>query len=238
MLLFYIRHGDPIYDPDSLTPLGKMQADALKHRFAAHGLDAIYASASTRAQLTAQPTAELLKKQIHPLSWCHESLAYADFSVPLEQGGRTWFFFREEDRRILASESMRQYGKAWYDHPHYAACDYGRKYARIADEADAFLRSLGYRHDRENNGFIAEKPNDARIALFAHEGVGKFILSALLDIPFPEFALRLEMSHSAVSVIEFENREGLVFPRLLQYSSDAHLFASRLPLKHQNRIDL
>ena len=22
MLLFYVRHGDPIYDPDSLTPLG------------------------------------------------------------------------------------------------------------------------------------------------------------------------------------------------------------------------
>ena len=26
MLLFVVRHGDPIYDPDSLTPLGKLQA--------------------------------------------------------------------------------------------------------------------------------------------------------------------------------------------------------------------
>ena len=29
MLLFYIRHGEPIYDPNQLTPLGERQAEAL-----------------------------------------------------------------------------------------------------------------------------------------------------------------------------------------------------------------
>ena len=29
MLFFYVRHGDPIYDPDSLTPLGHRQAEAV-----------------------------------------------------------------------------------------------------------------------------------------------------------------------------------------------------------------
>ena len=32
MLLFVVRHGDPIYDPDSLTPLGKLQAEALANK--------------------------------------------------------------------------------------------------------------------------------------------------------------------------------------------------------------
>ena len=27
MFLYYIRHGDPIYNPDSLTPLGQRQAN-------------------------------------------------------------------------------------------------------------------------------------------------------------------------------------------------------------------
>ena len=63
MLLFYIRHGDPIYDPDTLTPLGVRQAEALSKRLALFGIDEIYASTSTRAQLTAKPTAELLKKR-------------------------------------------------------------------------------------------------------------------------------------------------------------------------------
>ena len=29
MLLLYVRHGDPIYSPDSLTPLGERQAEAV-----------------------------------------------------------------------------------------------------------------------------------------------------------------------------------------------------------------
>ena len=64
MLFFYIRHGDPIYNPDSLTPLGLEQAEAIKYRLARYGLDKIYASSSNRAMLTAKPTAELLKKEV------------------------------------------------------------------------------------------------------------------------------------------------------------------------------
>ena len=30
MKLYFIRHGQPIYDPDSLTPLGEEQAKALE----------------------------------------------------------------------------------------------------------------------------------------------------------------------------------------------------------------
>ena len=32
MLLFYVRHGDPIYSPDSLTEQGQLQAEALVER--------------------------------------------------------------------------------------------------------------------------------------------------------------------------------------------------------------
>ena len=41
MLLFIVRHGDPIYNPDSLTPKGHLQAQALAKRFAVNGLDEI-----------------------------------------------------------------------------------------------------------------------------------------------------------------------------------------------------
>ena len=68
MLLFYVRHGDPIYNPDSLTDLGHEQAKALAKRLMLHGIDEIYASTSTRATQTAIPTAKLLKKEIGKLS--------------------------------------------------------------------------------------------------------------------------------------------------------------------------
>ena len=46
MIFYYIRHGDPIYDPDSLTPLGEKQAEALAKRLALYGIDKIYSSPS------------------------------------------------------------------------------------------------------------------------------------------------------------------------------------------------
>lgn len=64
MLLFYIRHGDPIYIPDSLTDLGKRQAEAVARRLSLYGVDRIYSSTSNRARLTAEPTAQILKLEI------------------------------------------------------------------------------------------------------------------------------------------------------------------------------
>ena len=63
MLLLYVRHGDPIYDPDSLTPLGQRQAEAIAHRLALYGVNRIFASTSVRARETARPTCEILKME-------------------------------------------------------------------------------------------------------------------------------------------------------------------------------
>ena len=75
MIFYYVRHGDPIYNPDSLTPLGELQADALAKRFSRYGVDEIFASSSNRARLTAEPTCKLLNKEMKILDWCNESYA-------------------------------------------------------------------------------------------------------------------------------------------------------------------
>ena len=38
MILFYIRHGEPIYNPDQLTPEGHAQAEAVGTHLAALGI--------------------------------------------------------------------------------------------------------------------------------------------------------------------------------------------------------
>jgi probable phosphoglycerate mutase len=78
MVLFVIRHGDPIYDPDTLTPKGMRQAEALGKRFSVNGLDRIYSSPNGRAQETARPTCELLKKEAVILDWTSENHAARD----------------------------------------------------------------------------------------------------------------------------------------------------------------
>lgn len=44
MLFFYIRHGDPIYNPNQLTPLGERQAEAVAKRLSLYSIDKIYSS--------------------------------------------------------------------------------------------------------------------------------------------------------------------------------------------------
>ena len=73
MLFFYIRHGDPIYTPDSLTELGKKQANALAKRLSVYGIDKVYSSPSARARQTAKPTCDWLKKEMIICEWANES---------------------------------------------------------------------------------------------------------------------------------------------------------------------
>lgn len=238
MLLFYIRHGDPIYAPDQLTPLGKRQAEAVAKRLALYGVDKLYASTSTRAQQTAQPTAELLKKDITLLDWCLESHAHRDFGVINEKGIKRWWWEQEKYVEIFNSNEIRELGRKWYNHP--ALADYKDQFQngtnRVQAEVDALLSSLGYEHDLENNCYHATRPSDDRIALFAHEGFGKIFLSTLLDIPYPIYATRFEMSHSGMTVIEFANKDGRVYPHMLQLSNDSHLYREGLPTNYINRI--
>ena len=123
MLLFYVRHGDPIYDPDSLTPLGERQAEAVAKRLALYGIDKIYSSTSVRAQLTAKPTAEILKKTPELLDFANEGHAWCELTVPYENG-RRWIFHSERHRRLVNDESFIALGHKWYEHPEFAGGSY------------------------------------------------------------------------------------------------------------------
>ena len=233
MLLFYIRHGEPTYNPDDLTPLGEAQAEALKDRLGRYGLDKIYASSSNRAYRTAKPTADMLHKEITVLDWCHEAYVGEEFSFTWKNGRHFWGHFEPETKAILASEEVRVLGKKWYEHPRFKGTSFETGAKRIQQETDAFMLSLGYRHLQDKNGYEAVSPNEDRVAFFAHEGFGMVFLSALLDIPYPEFSTRFAFTHTGMSVIHFENSEDLVIPRILQHGNDSHLYAEQLPLKYK-----
>lgn len=95
------------------------------------------------------------------------------------------------------------------------------------------MLSIGYRHTE--NGYIAERPNDDRVALFAHAGFGLAFLSALLDIPYPMMSTRFDMGHTGMTVIDLSG-DGFVVPKVLQLSNDSHIFASELPTIYNNEI--
>ncbi len=237
MLLYYIRHGDPTYHPDALTPLGICQAEALSRRLTLHGLDEIYASTSERARMTALPTAELLKKEITFLDWCHENHAWDEFAVPDEEaGGKRWVFQHSTLAPMLNDPEVRALGEAWHTHSVFAPYDFARGMDRVARETDAFLAQLGYTHDRAHARYICTAPHARRIALFAHQGFGNMFLSTLLDIPYPLFTTRFDMGHTGVTVIRFAETGERCVPQVLTYSNDSHIFAQDLPTLYKNEI--
>ncbi len=234
MLLFYIRHGEPIYDPDSLTPLGEMQAEAVSKRLSLHGIDRIFASTSRRAIQTAEPTSSLLNKEITLLDFCNELYMWRDFSVETEEKEWTWIFRDKRYRRLFADRAFAM-NKDWYKDERLKTGNFEKGIKRVNNETDKWLSSLGYDHDREACIYKAVNPTDERIALFAHQGFGIAFLSAILDIPFPMFSSHFDMGHSDITVIEFESIEGVVIPKILTLSNDGHLYRENLPTKYNHK---
>lgn len=229
MILYYVRHGDPIYEPDQLTELGKIQAAAVAKRLALRGIDRIYASTSTRARQTAQPLCDLLKKEPVLLDWCNEGYAWNELTLINDQGQKRWCTEDHKTRLLFAREDVRQLGRRWYTHPAFSGGNYEAGMTRIQRETDAFLGSFGFRHDLENNCYRAEQPWEGSVALFGHGGTGAAILSCMLDIPYPMLAPKFNMSHTGVTVIAFRAEQGTAIPEVLTFSNDSHLYREGLP---------
>lgn len=243
MLLFYVRHGDPIYEPDSLTPLGHRQAESVAKRLALFGMDEVYASTSTRAMQTAQPLCELLHKDLVTLDFLNE-----DHVEPMrlrEEGKRPiWIWTHPYYSQFFTRRDVREMGDKWYEHPAFRDFRFEKVFLPIQQQTDAFFAAHGYVHDPDLGLYrVTERHYEKRIAIFAHENVGKIFMSHLLDVPYPYYAAHFDMKHTGVTVIRFDDgasAPGDTVPReyararVLTLSNDAHLFRDGLPLVHSS----
>lgn len=237
MILYYIRHGDPIYNPDSLTELGHKQAEALSKRLIKYGIDEIYVSSSNRAKLTAEPLAKKLKITPKILDWANEGYFFGDLSQPVE-GGLQWFFRLDEYIDLFNSKEIYELDEKWYEHPKFKNTKAKERFQITDNEVDKLFESFGFIHDREHKCYHPIRRNEKRIALFAHEGAGKAIMSSILDIPYPVFSTRFELGHSSMSVIYFDENKENIIPRVLTWSSDSHLYKEDILTGYQNWLDI
>lgn len=238
MLLYYIRHGDPIYHPDSLTPLGEEQAAAVARRLALFGVDEVYSSPSNRAILTAKHTCDLLGKPLHTLDFLNEN--DLDGLKLLREDERVdWLWSHPTYAKILADRSVREMGDRWYEHPALAQFHFEKTILPINEKIDGFLASLGYTHAPDKGLYhVTGTHTEKRVAVFAHECMGKIFMSHILDIPFPYYAAHFEMHTSALTVIRFgctglTENEPYARAQVLSLSNDSHLYKDGLSLAHR-----
>jgi len=235
MLLYILRHGDPIYNPDSLTEKGHLQAQALAKRLANHGIDKIYTSPLIRAQQTARPTEILLGKKARIEEWMSEATTYSYFSVN-EDNTHKWIFYSSK-RTHLREPEVQKLGFNWHEAPIFDDVDGKGGYEFLRKSSDEFLSRHGYVHDFENKRYIAKNANDERIAVFCHQGFSISWLGVMLDIPLPEIWTTMKVNHSCMTVVEFkEDKDGFCIPMVLTLSNDSHLYKEGLPTQFENGI--
>ncbi len=236
MILFYIRHGRPTYSPDDLKPVGRRQAESVAHRLALFGVDRVFASSSNRAIETARPTCELCELEMTVLDWCNEGYAWSEMSADRGDGHAFWAFAVPKWQRLFVSEEVQRLGAQWYDHPAFDGTKFKDGIQRVDHETDAVLASLVYVADRPRHLYTAERPNEERVAVFAHEGFGLMFLSSLLDIPYCTYCAHFSMGYTGLTVIEFRDDDGIAIPQALSVDNDGHLYRDGLPTYYQNRI--
>ena len=234
MLLYIIRHGDPIYETDSLTERGKMQAEAVGRRMADAKIDRIFSSPMGRARETAEPAARLLGLPVEIEEWAHEIgreriTTYPDGkpkSISLVQNS----YFRENGAIDLP------YDRA-FDCPGVDETGMKQAASYIEENGREFLTRLGYRE--ENGVYRILRSNEEKVALFCHAAMGRAWLSALLHIPLHLMWAGFEYTHTGVTILEFRNYEnGFTAPKCLCYSDMSHLHAAGLDTRFNNRMSI
>ncbi|MBR6918177.1 MAG: histidine phosphatase family protein [Clostridia bacterium] len=235
MLLYIVRHGDPDYENDSLTELGALQAKALAKRLALYGLDKVFTSPLGRAKMTAAPVCEALGITPEVLDWASEDEAFKYLSVPREGGGRTWSFGSCRNTDYKIPKAWRYDGK-WYEVAPFSDCRAKEGYERIARGSDELLRRLGY--ERDGDIYRVIRPNDERVAVFCHYGVGTTWIAHLLSMSPAMFWGTFLINHSSFTVIRFPNdKEGYISPMCITLSDSSHLYEAGLPVKFENWLE-
>lgn len=237
MLLYVIRHADPIYDPDSLTEKGKRQAEALGRRLSVHGLDKIYCSPMIRAQMTAQPACELLGIKPEILDWTSEVHASNDFGFHDPDRNNIWTWsFGINPTRYKTKENIAL-GDKWYEAFPFNQTKSKEGWERITKASDEFFESLGYK--REGMKYKILNHTEERVAVFCHYGFGTTWLANLLGINPILFWSTFDINHSGVTIINFPNHsDGYTAPKVLCLSDISHYYGDRLPMQFTNYLDI
>lgn len=223
MKILIIRHGDPDYEIDGLTEVGKLEASALVPRLVREGISRIYCSPLGRARRTAEPTAEALGMEIEIKEWVRE-FNHVKVMIPyLGKEGGCWDLLPEYVDRHPELYSPDK----WMESELFDGSDVPSEYRRVCEGLDALLAEHGY--VREGLNYRAERPNHDTVAIFCHYGVTAVLLSHLMNCsPYSLWQNTVTLPTSVTEVYTEERREGHALMRVAGIGDLSHLYAAGL----------
>ncbi|MCC7205435.1 MAG: histidine phosphatase family protein [Phycisphaeraceae bacterium] len=222
MRLYIVRHAEPDYSIDSLTPAGHLEAKALSDWMARLRPDRLYSSPLGRAQATARYTAERLNLPVTIEPWTAELNWHVDLGGSYGRSS-AWDTHGHLVRALPCPGRDDWHETSPFDNPAFR-----EGFAKLQGHSDVFLAKLGYQ--RQGPWYEVTRPNADKIVVFCHGGFGLTWLAHLLDLPLPLVWASFFLSPSSVTTILMDEREpGRATPRCLHLAEIAHLHAAGLP---------
>jgi probable phosphoglycerate mutase len=222
MRLYLIRHADPDYPNNTITPAGHLEAKALAKRLAYEGVTHLFASPLGRAIDTMKYTAKKTGLPWEILDWTQE--LHLLTKVPGLGDHAAWDMHGE----IIRRELPRHLGKVVDYAPSIDLPKVKKDFESLKKSSAAFLSRFGY--EREDGVYRVKAPNRFRVAVFCHGGFGLTWLAHLLEIPLAQMYAGFFLPPSSVTTVLMDERSHeFATPRAIGVGDVAHLYNAKLP---------
>ena len=221
MRILLIRHAEPDYTVDSLTPKGRVEAELLSIRLAKYNIRDFYMSPLGRAQDTASYTLSKLHRNATTLPWLQEFRgSYPD----PESGTRRIVAWDVKPRIWTEFPEIADY-HLWHKSPAFEGGNVSEIWQETTDGVNELLARYGYHKD--GPVWQCEKNEDFTIALFSHFGISMAVLGYLTDIsPMVLWHRTLCLPSSVTEIVTEERIKGEVAFRITKLGDLTHLEAA------------
>jgi len=220
MKLIIVRHAEPDYSIDSLTPVGWKEAEILSDRVCKWDVKNFYCSPLGRAKDTASFSLQKLGREAEILPWLKEfpiSVLKPDKDTP----ACAWDWLPQDWTGNPANFQMDQ----WHQTKPMKDAGALAEYTYVTTELDKLIEKHGYR--REGAYYRAVNPNKDTIVLFCHFGLECVLLSHILNIPPMLLWHGTCAAPTSVTILNTEERrEGHAYFRMSTFGDTSHLYAA------------
>lgn len=220
MRMIFVRHGDPNYGKDILTPLGHKQAEAAGERLSGETVSKFFSSPCGRALETAEHIAKWVnfpKEEIRVLPFMREISWGATEGEQLYLKGHPWYAVDHmiENGKSIIDGSWRE-DDLFKRNKATAICE------TVGEEFDRFLTELGL--TREGDYYRIGDLTDETYILTSHGGSSSAVLAHIFNMPLPFILNFIHPEMTAITVISFAGEKGtLTAPRAEIFNDARHI---------------
>ncbi len=216
MRIVFVRHGEPDYANDCLTPLGREQARAAAARLQEEGIEEIWSSPLGRARETAEAAADALGLPVRILDFMREVSWGSLDGTEIFGGGHPWAIVFEMSRQGIDLN-----GPNWRELPYFRNNRLLECIDGIEKGIDDWLERYGYVREGVYYSRAAEEKRQRTVALFSHGGSSSAAMGHILNLQFPCACAMLHIDHTGITTVQMESRAGSGTLSRLTLTNDA-----------------